>query len=71
MNCVITAAAKDFIFEEESPKLVMEIVRKKSRAYELRHFSILKLRELEEFHKKRSYPRKWSLSKDEKRLILE
>ena len=56
---------------KESPKLVMEIVRKKSRAYELRHFSILKLRELKEFHKKRSYPRKWFLSKDEKRLILE
>jgi hypothetical protein len=55
---------------ESAPSLVMDIVRKKSRAYELRHFSMLKLRELEEFHSKTNYPRKWSLSKDEKRLIL-
>ena len=57
--------------KESVPLLMMEIVRKKSRAYELRHFSILKLRELEEYHSKTNYPRKWSLSKDEKRLILE
>jgi len=49
----------------------MEIVRKESGAYELRHFSMLTLRELEEYHSKVHFPRKWRLSKDEKRLFLE
>ena len=56
--------------DDKAPSLVLEIVRKKSRAYELRHFSILTLRALEEYHSKTNYPRKWSLSKDEKKLIL-
>jgi len=51
--------------------LEMEIVLKKSGAYELRHFSMLALRDLEEFHSKRNLPRRWRLSKDEKRLYLE
>jgi hypothetical protein len=53
------------------PVLDMEIVLKKSGAYEIRHFSILMLRALEEYHSKVHLPRKWSLSKDGKRLILE
>ena len=56
--------------KETAPVLVLDIVRKPSRAYELRHFSMLKLRELEEFHSRTNYPRKWSLSNDEKRLVL-
>ena len=50
--------------------LEMKIVLKPSRAYELRHFSMLKLRELEEYHSKVNLPRKWRLSKDEKTLYL-
>jgi len=53
------------------PSLEMKIVRKKSGAYELRNFSMLTLRELEEYHSKVNLPRKWSLSKDEQRLFLE
>lgn len=54
-----------------SPLLEMEIVLKKSGAYELRHFSMLMLRALEEYHSKVDLPRKWTFSKDGKRLILE
>ena len=57
--------------EKTPPLLQINIVRKKSRAYELRNFSMLKLRALEEHHSKTNYPRKWRLSKDEKRLTLE
>ena len=57
--------------EKSPPSLVMKIVRKKSGAYELRNFSMLKLRSLEEHHSKVNFPRKWSLSKDETRLFLE
>ena len=53
------------------PLLEMEIVLKKSGAYELRHFSILTLKALEEYHSKVDLPRKWHLTKDGKRLILE
>ena len=54
-----------------SPPLVeMDIVLKKSGAYELRHFSMLALRALEDYHSKVNLPRKWRLSKDEKRLTL-
>ena len=52
------------------PVLEMNIVVKKSRAYELRHFSMVKLRELEEYHSKVNLPRRWRLSKDEKTLWL-
>ncbi len=45
-------------------------LKKTSGAYELRNFSILKLRELEEYHSKVDLPRKWRLSKDEKTLWL-
>lgn len=55
-----------------SPLLLeMEIVLKKSGAYELRHFSMLTLKALEEYHSKVQLPRKWTFSKDGKRLILE
>jgi len=53
------------------PSLVINIVLKKTGAYELRNFSMLTLRELEEYHSKVHLPRKWWLSKDEKRLVLE
>jgi len=53
------------------PLLEINIVLKKSGAYELRNFSMLTLRELEEYHSKVRLPRKWRLSKDEKRLFLE
>ena len=53
------------------PLLVINIVLKKSRAYELRNFSMLTLRELEEYHSKVNLPRRWRLSKDEKKLFLE
>jgi len=49
----------------------MEIVLKKSGAYELRHFSILTLKALEEYHSKVQLPRKWIFNKDGNRLILE
>lgn len=52
------------------PVLEMKIVLKPSRAYEVRHFSMLKLRELEEYHSRVQLPRKWRLSKDEKTLWL-
>jgi len=53
------------------PVLDMEIVLKKSGAYELRHFSILTLKALEEYHSKVQLPRKWIFNKDGNRLILE
>lgn len=53
------------------PLLVINIVLKKSGAYELRNFSMLTLRELEKYHSNINLPRKWRLSKDEKRLVLE
>lgn len=53
------------------PLLVINIVLKKSGAYELRNFSMLTLRELEAHHSKVHSLRKWRLSKDEKRLFLE
>lgn len=58
--------------KEERPKLEMKIVRKKSGAYEVR-FSMLELRALEEYHRNVKFPtpRRWSLSEDESRLILE
>lgn len=56
---------------ESAPILEMEIVLKPSRAYEIRHFSMLALRALVEYHSKVHLPRKWTLSKDEKRLTLE
>jgi len=57
--------------EDFPPNMEMKIVRKKSGAYEIRNFSMLKLRALEEYHSKVNFPRKWSLSKDETRLFLE
>jgi len=54
-----------------APSLVMNIAVSKSGTYELRHFSILILRDLEEWHSKHHSTRKWRLSKDEKRLFLE
>ena len=56
---------------DSPPLLEMEIVLKKSGAYEIRHFSILMLRALEEYHSKVDLPRKWHFTKDKKRLILE
>lgn len=53
------------------PSLVMKIVLKESGAYELRNFSVLKLRELEAYHSNVHFPRKWHLSKDEQMLSLE
>ena len=53
------------------PLLTMNIVLKKSGAYEIRNFSMLTLRRLVEYHSKVNLPRKWRLSKDEKRLVLE
>jgi len=53
------------------PSLEINIVLKKSGAYELRNFSMLALRDLEEYHSKVHSLRKWRLSKDEKRLFLE
>ena len=57
--------------DSSPPLLEMEIVLKKSGAYELRHFSILTLKALEEYHSKVGLSRKWHFSKDEKRLVLE
>ena len=54
-----------------APSLVINIFLSKSGAYVLRNFSMLALRELEAYHSKVSLPRKWRLSKDEKRLVLE
>jgi len=55
-----------------SPLLLeMDIVLKKSGAYELRHFSMLMLKALEEYHSRVHLPRKWRLINDGKRLILE
>lgn len=53
------------------PILELEIVLKKSGAYEVRHFSMLMLRALVEYHSKVNLPMKWKLSKDEKKLFLE
>jgi len=56
---------------ESPPVLEMKIALKKtSGAYELRNFSILRLRELEEYHSEASVPRRWRLSKDETKLWL-
>jgi len=53
------------------PSLEIKIFLSKSGAYVLKNFSMLTLRELEEYHSKVHLPRKWRLSKDEKRLVLE
>jgi len=53
------------------PSLEIGIFLSKSGAYVLKNFSMLTLRELEEYHSKVRLPRRWRLSKDEKRLFLE
>jgi len=53
------------------PSLEIKIFLSKSGAYILRNFSMLTLRDLEEYHSKVHSLRKWRLSKDEKRLFLE
>jgi len=54
-----------------APSVVINIVLTKGGAYQLRKFSMLALRELVAYHSKVFLPRKWSLSKDEKTLVLE
>ena len=56
---------------QNPPIVELKIVLEKSGAYKLRGFSMLKLKALEAHHSKVHLPRKWRLSKDEKRLVLE
>ena len=57
--------------KSETPLLEMEIVLDSDGAYRLRHFSMLKLKDLEAYHRRVHLPRKWRLSSDFKRLFLE
>lgn len=57
--------------KDSPPLLEMDVVLKTSGAYELRHFSILMLRALEDYHSKVQLPRRWRFTKDRKKLILE
>ena len=54
-----------------APSVVINIVLAKGGTYQLRNFSMLALRDLVAYHSRSHLPRKWSLSKDEKTLVLE